>query len=61
MPRILSPEKAHRIFDSFEMKYDQEFLKFFIENLEEILVNPQVTRNIATIQRQFADITRVKE
>ena len=59
VPRILSPEKAHRIFDSFEMKYDQEFLKFFIENLEEILVNPQVTRNIATIQRQFADITRV--
>ena len=56
--RILTPEKAHQMFDSFAMKYNPEFVKFFNENIEEILSNPEFTKDIATIQRQFSDIVR---
>ena len=58
IPRILTPEKAHQMFDSFAMKYNPDFFRFFSENVEEILSNPEFTKDIATIQRQFSDIIR---
>ena len=58
-PRIITPEKAHKIFDSFKMEYNPHFAKFFYENLEEIVSNPECTKDISTIQRQFEDIERV--
>ena len=56
--RILTPEKAHQIFDSFAMEYNPDFVRFFNGNIEEILSNPEYTKDIATIQRQFKDIVR---
>ena len=56
--RILTPIKAHQMFDSFKMEYNPNFVRFFNENVEEILSNPELTKDIATIQRQFSDIVR---
>ena len=58
IPRILTPEKAHQMFDSFAMEYNPDFARFFNDNIEEILSNPEYTKDIATIQRQFKDIVR---
>lgn len=58
IPRILTPEKAHQMFDSFAMKYNPDFVRFFNDNIEKILSNPEYTKDIATIQRQFKDIVR---
>ena len=58
IPRILTPEKAHQTFDSFAMEYNPDFVRFFNDNIEEILSNPEYTKDIATIQRQFKDIVR---
>lgn len=57
--RILTPDKAHKIFDSFEMRYNEDFVDFFNENIEEILSNPEYIKSIATIQRQFGDIVKM--
>lgn len=58
IPRILTPEKAHQMFDSFAMEYNPDFVRFFNDNVEEILSNSEYTKDIATIQRQFRDIVR---
>ena len=58
IPRILTPEKAHQMFDSFTMEYNPEFVKFFNDNIEEIISNSEYIKDIATIQRQFKDIVR---
>lgn len=58
-PGILTPIKAHQIFDSFIVKYDPEFEKFFYENVKEIISSEENMQDIATIQRQFKEITRV--
>lgn len=58
IPRILTPEKAHQMFDSFAMEYNPDFVRFFNDNIEEILSNPKYTKDIAMIQRQFKDIVR---
>ena len=58
IPRILTPEKAHQMFDSFTMEYNPEFVRFFNDNIEEIISNPEYIKDIATIQRQFKDIVR---
>lgn len=59
IPRILTPEKAHQIFDSFAMEYNPDFVRFFNDNIEEILSNPGYAKDIATMQRQFKDIVRI--
>lgn len=58
IPRILTLEKAHQMFDSFAMEYNPDFVKFFNDNIEEILSNSEYTKDISTIQRQFKDIVR---
>lgn len=58
IPRILTPGKAHQMFDSFAMEYNPDFVRFFNDNIEEILSNPEYTKDIATMQRQFKDIVR---
>ena len=32
IPRILTPEKAHQMFDSFAMEYNPDFVRFFNDN-----------------------------
>lgn len=58
LPKILTIGKAHQMFDSFIMEYNPDFVRFFNENIEEILSNSEYTKNIATMQRQFKDIVR---
>lgn len=58
IPKILTPQKAHQIFDPFAMEYNPDFVRFFNNNIEEILSNPEYTKDIATIQRKFKDIVR---
>lgn len=53
--KVLTPELAHILFDSFAMTYDIKFVKFFIENYEKILTS----EDISSIQRQFKDILKV--
>ena len=57
--KILTYTKAHQIFDGFAMKYDENFVRFFEENIEEIISNPEHIGKIANIQRQFAGITKM--
>ena len=57
--RIITPEKAHKIFDSFKMEYNPNFAKFFYENLDKILESQEYTTDISKIQRQFKEIERV--
>lgn len=58
LPKILTSQKAHQIFDSFAMEYNPDFARVFNENIEKILSNPEYAKDIATIQRQFKDIAR---
>ena len=55
---VLTPEKAHQMFDAFDMKYDPRFVEFFMKHQEEIMSNPEYTKDIALIQRRFSEITR---
>ena len=56
--KTLNFQKAHQIFDSFAMKYNPDFVKFFEENIEEIISSQEHIGNIANIQRQFEEITK---
>lgn len=57
-PKILTPEKAHQLFDSFAMEYSPEFYRFFNNNIEQVLANPELIKDMPAIQRQFKDIVR---
>lgn len=56
---ILTPHKAHRLFGGFELKYDRDFREFFLENMTEILENPDYATLLSGIQKQFSDIKRI--
>ena len=56
---ILTPHKAHRLFGGFELKYDRVFREFFLENMTEIMENPDYATLLASIQKQFSDIKRI--
>ena len=59
LPRILTADKAHQIFDAFVMVYNPDFEKFFYENVDELISKEETVKYIATIQRQFKEITRI--
>lgn len=54
-----SVEKAHQIFDSFSMKYNSDFSKFFMENMQEIINDDENIKFISAIQRQFNEIKKL--
>ena len=58
LPRVLTPKKAHSIFDSFAMKYNPNFAKFFYDNFETIVQDPEYIKWIPMIQRQFENIEK---
>lgn len=58
LSKVLTPQKAHQIFGAFSMEYNPAFTKFFIKNVEQIISDPEYTADIASMQRQFKDITR---
>ncbi len=55
---VLTPAKAHQMFDSFSMTYDPKFVEFFMKHQEEIMSNPDYIKDISLIQRRFSEITR---
>ena len=52
----LTPEKLHQLFGGFKIEYNAEFREFLLDNLEEILSNPDYLSYITSIQKQFNDI-----
>ncbi len=56
---IITPDKAHRLFGGFDLKYDPDFREFFLENIENILENPEYSSLLSNIQKQFSDIKRI--
>lgn len=57
--RLLSPERAKRIFEDFSMEYNPEFANFFCNNIEEIITNPEYMKNISQIQKKFPEILKM--
>ena len=53
---ILNPEKVHKIFGGFDLKYNQEFNSFFLDNLYKILKNSDLYIFVSRIQRRFEEI-----
>lgn len=56
---IIAKSSIHRMFGRFNMQYDPDFTKFFLNNLESIINDEKVSKNIANIQRQFFDIKAI--
>lgn len=56
---ILTPEKAHRLFGGFELKYNPDFREFLLSNMDLILNNPEYSTYVSSVQRQFADIKAI--
>ncbi len=56
---VLSPNKAHQLFGGFELKYDPDFREFLLQNIDEILDNPEYISFIANIQKQFSEIKAI--
>ena len=57
--RVLSPDKAHKLFTGFEVKYDPSFRDFLLENMDEILTSDDYISYIPQIQRQWIEIKKV--
>lgn len=53
---ILDPFKAYRIFKNLDMKYDEEFKNFLIENIDIILSNYEYSIYLPKIQKEFKNI-----
>jgi len=53
---MLTPDKAHKLFGGFELKYDPYFREFLLANMDEILKSSNYVTYLGNIQRQFSDI-----
>ena len=56
---VLTPDKAHKLFGGFSLKYDPEFREFLLSNIEEIYEHPEYSTYISSIQKQFSEIKAV--
>lgn len=56
---MITPDKAHKLFGGFELKYDADFREFLLANMKEILNNPEYVSLVASVQRQFSDIKAI--
>jgi len=56
--KVLTPERAHKMFGGFEMKYEPEFRDFLLENMEEILNSDNIAY-ISSIQKQWPAIKAI--
>ncbi len=57
--RVLSPDKAHKLFTGFDIKYDPSFRDFILENMDEILTSDEYISYIPQVQRQWIEIKKV--
>jgi len=56
---ILNPFNTYKIVKDFELEYDDDFRKFFIENIEFFLINYDYSIYLSKIQNQFKEIKRI--
>lgn len=56
---IVTPEKAHRLFGGFDLKYDADFREFLLANMDKILETPEYCSTVASIQKQFSEIKSI--
>lgn len=53
---IVSPNKAHTMFGSFKMIYNNKFREFLLNNLEVFQTNPEYNKYLSAIHEQFDEI-----
>ncbi len=53
---ILTPDKAHKLFGGFEMKYEPDFRDFILKNMDTILSSDEYIAYISSMQKQWASI-----
>lgn len=50
---VLNPHEAHIYFGGFALKYDKDFREFFLKYYDVIMSNPDYTKYLPSIQKQF--------
>ncbi len=53
---ILTPDKAHKLFGGFEMKYEPDFRDFILKNMNTILSSDEYIAYISSMQKQWINI-----
>lgn len=53
---ILTPDKAHKLFGGFEMKYEPDFRDFILKNMGTILSSDEYIAYISSMQKQWESI-----
>lgn len=53
---ILTPDKAHKLFGGFIMKYDPDFRDFILKNIDTILKSDEYISYISSMQKQWRQI-----
>ena len=53
---VLTGDEAHKLFGGFSLKYDKDFREFLLKNFDEIRSNPEYSKYISSVQRQFDSI-----
>jgi len=53
---ILTPDKAHKLFGRFIMKYEPDFRDFILDNMDIILSSDEYIAYISSMQKKWAEI-----
>lgn len=53
---VLTGNEAHQLFGGFALKYDKDFREFLLKNFDEIRSNPEYTKYVSSVQKQFDSI-----
>ncbi len=53
---VLTPDKAHKLFGGFEMKYDPSFRDFIMDNMALILSSDEYISYISAMQKRWTEI-----
>ncbi|MDD6879222.1 MAG: hypothetical protein PUD59_03215 [bacterium] len=53
---ILTPDKAHKLFGAFEMKYEPTFRDFILKHMDTILSSDEYISYISSMQKQWSEI-----
>lgn len=56
---ILTPDKAHKLFGGFEMKYEPDFRDFILKNMGTILSSDEYIAYISSMQKQWESIKAI--
>ena len=53
---MLTPDKAHKLFGGFQMKYEPDFRDFILKNMDTILSSDEYIAYISSMQKQWSNI-----